>query len=82
MLTDEQCVMLRARGVDPIEKKDRRYKDGRPHEAFEVEALGQSLATQIVRDRLEELAPAPLADVLEQEIEQRAAIIKILQRKK
>jgi hypothetical protein len=82
MLTDEQCAMLRARGVEPILKKDNRYKDGRPHEAFEVEALGQSLVTQIVRDRLEELAPIPLADVQEQEIEQRAAIIKILSRKK
>jgi hypothetical protein len=82
MLTDEQCRQLQRRGIEPIQKEDHRYKDGRPHEAYEVEALGQSLVTQIVRDRLEELAPIPLADVLEREIAQRAAIIKILNRGK
>jgi hypothetical protein len=71
MLTDAQCRQLQKKGVEPIQKHDRRYKDGRPHEAFEVEALGQSLVTQIVRKRLEQLAPEPLAAVLERERRQR-----------
>jgi hypothetical protein len=70
-LTKEQCKRLKKKGIEPIRKHDKRYKDGRPHEAFEVEALGQSLVTQIVRDRLEELAPEPLASVLEREEEER-----------
>jgi hypothetical protein len=78
LLTDEQCHDLRRKGIKPIRKKDRRFKDGRPHEAFEVEALGQSLVTQIVRARLEELAPIPLADVHEREKEQQEAMVKKL----
>jgi hypothetical protein len=58
MLTDEQCRRLRKQGVKPIRKRDKRFKDGKPHEAFEVEALGQALVNQTVRDRLEELAPS------------------------
>jgi hypothetical protein len=80
MLTDRQCAALEARGVEPIQKRDNRFKDGRPHDAFEVEALGQSLVTQIVRDRLEELAPAPLAAVLAREEEQRQQVSKFLER--
>jgi hypothetical protein len=82
MLTDKQCEQLRRKGVSPIQKKDRRFKDGHPHEAFEVEALGQSLVTQIIRDRLEELAPEPLERVREREVKQRAAVIKLLNRGK
>jgi hypothetical protein len=67
MLTAEQCRRLRARGVKPIRKKDKRYKGGRWHDAFETEALGQSMLTDIVRKRLEELAPEPLEDVQERE---------------
>jgi hypothetical protein len=71
MLTDEQCRRLRKQGVKPIRKKDKRFKDGKPHEAFEVEALGQALVNQTVRDRLEELAPEPLEAVLEREVRER-----------
>jgi hypothetical protein len=71
MLTEAQCARLRKRGVKPVEKRDRRFRDGNPHKAFEVEALGQALVEQIVRDRLEELAPEPLAAVLEREERER-----------
>jgi hypothetical protein len=82
MLTDEQCRQLRRKGIEPIQKEDNRYKDGHPHEAYEVEALGQSLVTQIVRDRLEELAPEPLERVLEREKEQREEMVKFLNRRR
>jgi hypothetical protein len=82
MLTAAQCRQLERRGVEPIQKTDHRFKDGRPHEAFEVEALGQSFVAQIVRDRLEQLAPEPLAAVQEREAEQRAEVLKVLSRRK
>jgi hypothetical protein len=80
LLTDAQCRQLMRKGVEPIQKKDRRFTDGRPHEAFEAEALGQSVVIQIARKRLEQLAPVPLAEVRQQEIEQRAEMIKLLNR--
>jgi len=78
MLTDEQCRMLKRRGVQPIEKTDKRYKDGNPHLAYEAEALGQKLVTQIVRDRLEALAPVPLDEIQEREKEQIEEVKKLL----
>jgi hypothetical protein len=78
MLTDEQCAVLKRRGVKPIRKKDRRFKDGNPHQAYEAEALGQALVMQIVRDRLEELAPVPLAEILDREDEQREEVRRLL----
>ena len=44
-----------------ITKRDRRYADGRPHEAVETEALRQTVLMHILRDRLDDLrgAPAP-----------------------
>jgi hypothetical protein len=78
MLTDAQCRQLVRKGVEPIQKKDNRFKDGRPHEAFEAEALGQSFVVATVRKRLEQLAPEPLADVLGREIKQRAEVIRVL----
>ena len=71
MLTEARCAQLKRRGVRPVEKRDRRYRDGNPHKAFEVEALRQRVVEQIVRDRLEELAPEPLAAVLEREERER-----------
>jgi hypothetical protein len=82
MITDTQCRRLQRKGVEPIHKRDNRFADGRPHEAFEVEALGQSFVVQIVHKRLEQLAPAPLADVQERESKQREEIIKVLNRQK
>jgi hypothetical protein len=65
--------------VEPIEKKDNRFKDGRPHQAFEVEALGQSVVMQTVRERLEELAPSPLSDVQEHEQAECKRMLEVLE---
>ena len=43
-----------------ITKKDRRYKDGRPHEAVETEAISQRVLIEILRARLAHLLPEPL----------------------
>jgi hypothetical protein len=63
-----------------IEKHDRRYSDGHPHEAVETEALSQTIIVEIVRDRLDQLLPEPLTTVLEHEARQRAKIQRALQR--
>jgi hypothetical protein len=81
MLTEEQCRQLKRRGVKPIKKTDKRFRDKMPHLAFEAEALGQSLVTQIIRDRLEELAPVPLAEILDREEEQREQLERRLRRR-
>jgi hypothetical protein len=81
MITDKQCREMIRKGMTPILKKDNRFKDGRPHEAFEAEALGQSLVTSIVRRVLERLAPVPLKDVLEREVAERAKIVELLSRR-
>jgi hypothetical protein len=63
-----------------IEKRDRRYSDGRPHLAVETEALSQKVIVQIVRNRLDQLLPEPLARVLVRERRQRAVIQRALQK--
>jgi hypothetical protein len=60
-----------------IIKHDRRYTDGRPHEAVETEALRQTVLVDILRARLTALLPEPLARVLERERRQRAAIQRL-----
>ena len=55
-------AQVRDHGLTPIIKSDRRFKNGGAHEAVETEALSQRLIVQIVRDRLEALLPAPLAN--------------------
>ena len=65
-MTDEQ-----AGEIEPIWKVDGR--DGRGHEAWEVEALGQARVIAIVRAALDEMLPEPLADVREREARQREA---------
>ena len=77
-ITDDQAQELRRRGVPPILKTDRRYRDGNPHEAFECEALGQRAIERIVRDRLDALLPEPIEDILERERQQRAAVRRLL----
>jgi hypothetical protein len=67
-LTGEQ---VEEHGLPIIVKKDRRYGDGRPHEAVEVEALGQTTVTNIIRRILDELLPEPLEDVRKRERVQR-----------
>lgn len=64
-----------------IIKRDRRFKDGRPHEAVETEALRQTVLQDILRARLDELLPEPLARVLEREARQRRTIQRLLKGK-
>jgi hypothetical protein len=61
-----------------IVKRDQRYRDGRPHEAIETEALSQPVLTGILTARLDELTPEPLADVLERERAEREALRELL----
>jgi hypothetical protein len=65
-------------GLPVIQKKDRRYNDGRPHEAVETEAISQRVLIEILSTRLEELLPEPLAHVQEREARQRKQIEKLL----
>jgi hypothetical protein len=64
--------------LEPITKRDRRYRDGRRHQAVETEALSQQVLTRLLTDRLDALLPEPLEDVLERERAQRAEIARIL----
>lgn len=64
------------------EKHDRRYNDDHPHEAVETEALSQTIIVEIVRNRLEQLLPEPLATVQVRADAQRAVIQRALQRLK
>jgi hypothetical protein len=59
-LTEEQ---VRQYNLPTIITRDRRYKDGRPHEAVETEALRQTVLIDILRARLDALLPEPLARV-------------------
>jgi hypothetical protein len=74
-LTEQQVI---AHSLPVIIKHDRRYKDGRPHEAVETEAIGQSVLIDILRTRLNELLPEPLARVLEREARQRKRLGRLL----
>jgi hypothetical protein len=75
-LTEEQVDEYR---LPKIIKRDRRYLDGKPHEAVETEALRQRVIVRLLRDRLEELLPRPLARVLERERRQRAELARLLE---
>jgi hypothetical protein len=61
-----------------IIKRDKRYKDGHPHEAVETEALRQTVLTDILRDWLAALLPEPLERVQEREQRQRRRISTLL----
>ena len=57
---------VRDYNVPPMLKTDHRFKGDRGiHEAYETEALSQTVIVDIVRQRLDELLPEPLANVLE-----------------
>jgi hypothetical protein len=77
-LTREQ---IDAHELPVIIKRDRRYRDARPHEAVETEAISQRILLDILRDRLDELLQEPLARVLEREARGRARIAKLLRGK-
>jgi hypothetical protein len=74
-LTEEQ---VDAYNLPKIIKHDRRYNDGKPHEAVETEALRQHVIVGLLRDRLDELLPAPLDRVHERERRQRAEVRRML----
>jgi hypothetical protein len=59
-------------------KRDRRYADGRPHEAVETETLRQTILMNVLRARLDELIPEPLDDVRERERRQRERVAATL----
>ncbi|TMC35554.1 MAG: hypothetical protein E6J28_11740 [Chloroflexi bacterium] len=65
-------------GLTPIVKGDRRYADGGAHEAVETEALRQEVIVEILRGRLDELLPEPLARVLGREAAQRRRLAGLL----
>jgi hypothetical protein len=77
-LTEEQ---VRQYNLPTIIKRDRRYKDGRPHEAVETEALRQTVLIDILRARLDALLPEPLARVFERERRQRKRLAALLRAK-
>lgn len=72
-LTSEQ-----ASGLPTVEKTDRRYKPPRKAKAVEVEALGQSTVTALVREALDALLPDPLEDVQDRQRVQRLEVAKAL----
>jgi hypothetical protein len=74
-LTAEQ---VREYDLPVIIKHDRRYKDGRPHEAVETEAISQRVLIDILRARLDMLLPEPLDRVQEREARQRRQIAALL----
>ena len=79
-ITEVQAKDLRARGIQPIEKNDRRYKGGFRHGAYEAEALGQETVEHLLRDRLDQLLPEPLITLQHRQEHERAALEELLQR--
>jgi hypothetical protein len=77
-LTREQVEQY---GLPVIIKRDRRFKDGRPHEAVETEAISQRVLIDILRARLDALLPEPLARVQERERRQQRQIEALLHRR-
>jgi hypothetical protein len=71
---------VRDHNLTPIIKSDRRFKNGGTHEAVETEALSQRLIVEIVRDRLEALMPAPLANIQAREETERQALRDLIER--
>jgi hypothetical protein len=74
-LTEDQ---VNEHNLPKIIKRDRRYKDGKPHDAVETEALRQTVLMDILRRRLDELIPEPLTRVQERERRQRGRIATML----
>jgi hypothetical protein len=73
---DWERVALTAEQVEQYDlpriiKRDRRYKDGHPHEAVETEAIGQRVLIDILRAWLGARLPEPLDRVREREARER-----------
>jgi len=77
-LTEEQ---VREYDLPVIIKRDRRYKDGRPHEAVETEAISQRVLIDILRARLDALLPEALTRVQEREARQRRQVTGLIRRR-
>jgi hypothetical protein len=77
-LTQEQ---VREYDLPVIIKRDRRYKDNRPHEAVETEAISQRVLIDILRARLDHLLPEPLLRVQERESRQRRQLAALLRQR-
>jgi hypothetical protein len=75
-LTREQVA---ERGLEPIWKRDERYRPAKEHWAWEAEALTQRVLEDLVRDELDALLPEPLEDALEHERRQREAYLAFLE---
>jgi hypothetical protein len=71
---------VRDHNLPAIVKRDRRYKDSRPHDAVETEALSQTVLMNMLRAVLDALLPEPLARVQEREERQRRRIAALLRR--
>lgn len=74
-VTEDQ---VREHDLPIIIKRDKRYNDGKPHEAVETEALSQRLIVQLLRDRLQELMPASMDAFREVERRERRRIVEML----
>jgi hypothetical protein len=74
-LTGEQ---VREYGLPSVIKIDRRYSPPRASEAWETEALSQSVIVGLVRARLDALLPEPLADVQAREAQEQAEVAEAL----
>jgi hypothetical protein len=59
-------------------KKDKRFKPPRWFQAVETEALGQTEIVRLLTEKLDELVPEPLEEVLEREEQQRVLVRKLL----
>jgi hypothetical protein len=70
-ITDAQ---VRDRSLPIVQKKDNRFKPARVFPAVETEALRQQEIQRLLLNMLERAAPEPLAEVLEREVQQRAAV--------
>ena len=71
---------VRTYNVPPMPKNDRRFKNGRgQHDAYETEALSQTVIVDIVRKRLDELLPEPLEAVLEREHKEKTDLRQVVE---
>jgi hypothetical protein len=61
-----------------LKKRDRRYKDGRPHEGGETEAIKQTVLIETLRAWLEARLPEPLARVQARERRRRTRLAALL----
>jgi hypothetical protein len=78
-ITEQQVSDLNLRHL-AIRKADKRYNPPRYHDAIETETLGQGALIQILRQRLDQLLPEPLADVQEREHREQERVRAALRR--